>query len=150
VTRYYDDKHARANEVELGKTITARFAAAFPSDILDVSVGDAVADPEGPLPAPTVPTLFIEHNTEWSGGTQKTTVPRGVFAGIGMLIDASFRLPDETKPRVIKATVWRNPVLTDLAPEDRPEEKVYAGVAVACFDDFGKKLLASYFKPVKK
>jgi hypothetical protein len=150
VTHYFDDKHARTNEADLGKAIAARFAAAFPEDLLTFEVADAVADPDGPLPAPTVPTLFIEHNTEWSGGTQTTKVPRGVYAGIGLFIDASFRIPDDSKPRTFKQTIWRNPNLNDLAPEDRPEEKVYAAAQVSCFEEFGKKFLAIYFKPQKK
>ena len=151
-SRYFDEKHARAREAELGKTITDRFQAAFAKEILSFEQGDPVGgDQDEPLPAVTGPTLFIEHLTEWSGGASTTEKPRGVYVGVGILFEASFRMPDDAKPAYrFKLAGWRGPDLTLTKEEDRPEEKIYQAAAKEDFDLFAKKFLAGFFKPAEK
>ncbi len=151
-SRYFDEKHARAREADLGKTITDRFQEAFPKEILSFELGDPVGgDQDEPLPVATMPTLFIEHTTEWSGGAATTERPRGVYVGVGVIFEASFRLPEDPKPAYrFKLAGWRGPDTSLAKDEDRPEEKIYQAAAKDDFDQFAKKFLASFFKPAEK
>ncbi len=151
-SRYFDEKHARAREADLGKAIIDRFQAAFPKEILSFEQGDPIGgDQEEPLPAVTGPTLFIEHLTEWSGGASTTEKPRGIYVGLGVLFEASFRMPEDTKPAYrFKLAGWRGPDVSLAKEEDRPEEKIYQAAAKEDFDLFAKKFLAGFFKPAEK
>ena len=92
-SKYEDAPHMKPREDELGAAIVARFNQAFPKDVLEMSVGEQLADPEAPLPVVTVPTWFIDYVAEWDGGLKTSDKPRGVFAGVGYSLDASFRIP---------------------------------------------------------
>jgi hypothetical protein len=150
-TRYEDAAHMKPREDELGATIVARFNQAFPKDILQMSVGEAIADPETPLPPVTVPTWFIDYIAEWDGGLKTSDKPRGVFAGVGYSLDASFRMPDDSvKPlRYKPGIIWRGPKLEGLEDVDKPEEKIYADMAIGAFEQYGKKLLGTMFAVAK-
>jgi hypothetical protein len=115
--------------------------------VLELSVGETVADPDAALPVVTVPTWFIDYVAEWDGGLKTSDKPRGVFVGVGYSLDASFRLPDDSvKPLRFKpGTIWRGPKLEGLEDADKPEEKIYADMAIGAFDQYGKKLLATLF-----
>jgi len=151
-SRYFDAAHDAPREADMAKQIIARFAEAFPADLLALQVGEAVADPAAPLPPVTVPTLFIEHTTEWGGIVITSDAPRGVWAGIGVVGEASFRLPDDTKPMRYKFAGWRRPDMSIVRadPTARPEDKVYDTQERDAFDVFAKKALAVFFKPPPK
>ena len=96
-----------------------------------------------------VPTLFIEHGPTWNGSLITSASPRGVFVGLEMSFSALFRVPDDTKPLKIKLDVWKGPDLGSVKDDPKPEETAYAKMAGDAFDQFQKRLLASFFKPVK-
>ncbi len=146
-TRYEDAPHMKPREDELAAAIVARFNQAFPKDVLEMSAGEAVADPEAPLPVVTVPTMFIEYIAEWDGGLKTSDRPRGVFVGVGHSLDGTFRIPDDaTKPlRYKPGIIWRGPKLDGLENVDKAEEKIYADMAASAFEQYGKKLLGTMF-----
>lgn len=148
-TKYEDPQHMKPREEELGAAIVARFNQAFPKDVLEMSLGEAVADPDAPLPPVTVPTWFIDYVAEWDGGLKTSDRPRGVFAGVGYSLDASFRIPDDAaKPLRFKpGIIWRGPKLDGMENVDKAEEKIYADMAIGAFEQFGKKLLGTLFVP---
>src|SRR5206468_357661 len=92
-SQYFDDAHARPREAAAAKAIVARFASAFPPDILALDLGAPVPENEGPLPPNKIPTMFVEHSAEMSGASYLSANPRGVFVGLGMLFEVSFRFP---------------------------------------------------------
>jgi len=146
-TRYFDAGHAKPREADTAKTIAARFAEAFPADVLTVEVGDAIEDQDAPLPPVTAPTMFIVHQAEWGGGASRNDNPRGVFVSIGELFDADVRVPDDPRAAYkLHLAAWRGPNLGNLKGEEHPEERVYGTLAKDCFDQFTKKLLSSFFK----
>jgi len=151
-SRYFDDKHDAPREADMAKQLIARFEEAFPTDMLALQQGETVADPTAPLPPVTVPTLFVEHVTEWGGIVITNDTPRGVWAGFGVMGESTFRLPDDTKPMRYKFATWRRPDMNMVRsdPTVRPEEKVYDGQQRESFDLFAKKILATFFKPPPK
>jgi hypothetical protein len=145
-SQYFDDPHARPREAVAAKTILSRFAAAFPSDILDLEVGQPVLEPEGPLPPNKLPTMFVEHSAEMSGASYLSANPRGVFVGLGMLFEVSFRLPDESKPQRYRLSAWRPPDTT-ISKGDYPsfEAAVYETMASEGFGQFAQRYLSTFF-----
>ena len=148
-TRYFDLPHAHARETFAGRLLVERFAQAFPKDILDVTLGEPLLDPDAPLPEPAVPTLFLEHTADWSGGMTTSDVPRGVFVVVGVSFDVTFRIPADPRPYKFKYTTWRAPRMDGIRGVEHPEEVVYEQIAHDAFDQFTHKLLANFFKDAK-
>jgi hypothetical protein len=145
-SHYFEAKAVKPDEDALGAAIVQRFQAAFPGEILALSVEEAIADPDAALPAQvTVPTLFIEHGPAWSGSTVSSKNPRGVFVGLEIAFDASFRMPDDTKPIHLKVDGWHLPNVNGATDADKPEESIYAEMRAKAFDQFKKKLFAAFF-----
>jgi hypothetical protein len=145
-SQYFDDAHSRPRESASGKALVARFASAFAPDVVSLELAAPITDPDAPLPAITVPTLFVEHTSELSGASYLNANPRGVFVGTGMTFEATFRVPDDTKPYRFKQTVWRPPDVT-LSKGDAEtwETAVYEAMAAEGFNQFTQKFLASLF-----
>ena len=147
-SRYFDAAHAKKDEDELAAAVIQRFAQAFPTEIVALAVGEPIGDPDAPLPAQImVPTLFIEHGPTWSGSVITSTTPRGVYVGLQMSFSALFRVPDDTKPLKVRLDLWKAPDTASAKEDDRPEEAIYGKMEGDAFDQFQKKLLASFFKP---
>jgi hypothetical protein len=145
-TRYFDAKAVKPDEDALGAAIVQRFGAVFPPEIISMTVGEAIADPDAPLPAQiTSPTMFIEHGPAWSGSIFGTKNPRGLFVGLELSFDASFRLPDDTKPVRVKVDAWHMPSMSASTDAQNPEPSVYADMRSKAFEQFKKRLLGSFF-----
>ena len=56
--------------------------------------------------------MFIEHTAELSGASYLNANPRGVFVGLGMVFEVTFKIPDDAKPHKYKQTAWRPPDVT--------------------------------------
>jgi hypothetical protein len=145
-SQYFDDTHARPREVIAARTIVNRFAGAFPADILSLEVGQPVTDTEGPLPPNKYPTMYVEHSAEMSGASYLSANPRGVFVGLGMLFEVSFRLPDDNKPHKYRLSAWRPPDTT-VSKGDFPtfEAAVYETMATEGFAQFSQRYLSTFF-----
>lgn len=149
-SRYFDVAHLQARENDTAAAIIQRFTEAFPKDIVSVQMGEPLSEADGALPAPQVPTLFIDYGVEWAGGVVTSTNPRGVFIGAGVIFDASFRLPTDAKPLRLKLNDWRSPDVTKLKGESKAEEKLYESLARNCFEVFTKKMVATLFRAPPK
>jgi hypothetical protein len=154
-SRFFDDKHAAPREAALGKMLATQIDGGLADELFDVNVGPVVTEPD--LPEPTVPTLFITHATEWSGHNYVSNRPRGSYVGLNFILDASWVIPGDTKPFKYKAEIFRHAATHVLNNPDEPmlqvgqaEEKVYETMATDAFEQFAKKLLASFFTPPAK
>jgi len=154
-SRFFDDKHAGTREATLGKAVATQFDNGLAAELFEVSVGSIVTEPE--LPEPKVPTLFITHSTEWSGHNYTSNRPRGSYVGLNFNLEGSFVIPGDQKPYKFKAEIFRHAATSVLHGDDVPylgpgeaEEKVYETMATEAFDQFGKRLLASFFTPEPK
>jgi hypothetical protein len=147
-SRYFDDPAEKADLATLAAAISQRFAQTFPAELLSVSVGEPIADPDAPLPAQIAsPTMFIEHGAQWSGSIQASQKqPRGVFVGLELGFEAQFRLPDTTKPVRVKVNGWHLPNLATAKDADLPEDAVYREMRQKAVEPFQKKLLATFFR----
>jgi hypothetical protein len=144
-SQYFDEAHARSREETAGKTLAARFAASFPADIVSLEMGPPIGDPDAPLPAVTVPTIFIEHSSQVSGPSYLSARPRGVFVGLALVFEASFRLPDNGKPLNFKLPTWRNPDAKIEKGDGPLEAAVYEAMITGGFAQFTTKYLATFF-----
>jgi hypothetical protein len=145
-SQYFDDAHARSREEAAGKTLAARFAATFPADIVSLEMGPPIVDPEAPLPATSVPTVFIDHISQVSGPSYLSARPRGVFVGLALIFEATFRLPDDpSKALHFKLPTWRNPD-AKIDKGDAPlEAAVYEAMMTSGFGQFTSKYLGTFF-----
>lgn len=149
-SRYFDDAAEKGDTDALTAAIAQRFGELFPPEVLAVTPGDAVADPDAPLPAQVaVPTLFIEHGAVWAGSIQASHKPRGVFVGLELSFEALFRVPGDARPVKAKLDVWRLPELAAAADAEKPEEAVYGAMRAKGFAEFQKRLLTTLFPPAK-
>jgi hypothetical protein len=149
-SRYFDPPHDKPREQDLGKAIIERFTQAFPADILALEMGEANVDPDAPVTPPQdVPTLVIEHSVDWTGGEITSPSPRGVFIMMGINFESSFGIPGEPKDYKIKTTVWRRPEVNIAKQAEHPEEVVYADMGKGAYEQFGKKVLNTFFKPAE-
>ncbi len=144
-SQYFDDAHTRRREAVVGKTISSRFAQTFPPDTLSFELGPPITDPEGPLPPNTVPTLFVEHTPDVSAAAYLSNNPRGIFVGLGLQCEATFRIPDEGKPFRFKHTAWRPPDMTLSKGEESFEATVYESMAGDGYSQFAQKYLLNFF-----
>ena len=146
-SRYFDAKAVKGDEDALGAANVQRFAGVFPPEVVGVVVGEPISDPETPLPAQvTLPTLFIEHGPAWSGFIAATKVPRGLFVGLQLTFDATFRLPDDPKPAVrVKVENWYMPSMGAATDAESPEDSVYADMRNKAIDLFKKRLFGAFF-----
>ncbi|NOU27752.1 MAG: hypothetical protein HOO96_07610 [Polyangiaceae bacterium] len=149
-SRYFDEAHSAARDKVLGEAIVDAFGKAFPKEILAMKVGDPIADPgKSPLPAVTVPTLFITHFEDWSGHSYSSKKPRGVFIGVFFNFDAEFVIPGDTAVYKQKFVIFRGlpmALLKELetAPRTAPpiEERLYETMA----DEAKKQFEAKFVK----
>jgi len=145
-SHYFDDAAEKTDRDGLAAAISQRFADVFPPDILTVSTGEPIADPDAPLPAQlAVPTLFVERSSVWAGSIQASQKPRGVFIGLDLGFDATFRTPDDPKPVRVKLEVWRVPELGAARDADKPEDVVYGAMRAKAYEQFQKKLIGTFF-----
>lgn len=153
-SRFFDDKHAGPREAALGKTLAAQLGSGLAPELFLVSIGPLVTDPE--LPEPKDPTLYVTHVAEWSGHNYTSTRPRGSYVGINFTFDATFVIPGDPKPYKMKTDIFKHAATHVLNNPDEPmlapgqaEEKVYETMGQDAFEQFGKRLLASFFTPAK-
>jgi hypothetical protein len=108
-------------------------------------MGAPVADPDAPLPATTIPTIFIEHTSQVSGPSYVSARPRGVFVGLALVFEATFRLPDDAKPLHFKLPTWRNPDAKIEKGDGPLEAAVYDAMTTTAFAQFTSKYLSTFF-----
>ena len=149
-SRFFDDKHDTTREATLGKTVATAFDSGLAAELFDVSVGAVV--PEGELPEPKVPTIYITHGVDWQGANYTSTRPRGSYIGLNYIMEAVFWIPGDLKPYKYRQEFAKAPPLqvlhTDNGPGPGPgeaEEKVYETMSTDVFDQFGRKFLANFF-----
>jgi hypothetical protein len=146
-SRYFDDAAEKAELASMTAAIVNRFALAFPPDLLALTAGEAIVEPGAPLPVQIAsPTLFVEQSAAWSGSIQASQKPRGVFVGLELGFEGTFRLPDATKPLKVMANGWHLPNLAEARDEAAPEEAIYAEMRRKAEEAFQKKLLAVFFR----
>ncbi|MET0592944.1 MAG: hypothetical protein ABW133_09610 [Polyangiaceae bacterium] len=143
-SQYFDEPHARKREEVAAKAIAARFAASFPADILSFEMGAPIPE-DAAWPAPTVPTLFIEHLSQVSGPSYTSQRPRGVFVGLTAMFEATFKLPNDATAQHFKLPTWRNPD-AKIDRGDAPlEAAVYDAITTSAFAQFTNKYLTTFF-----
>ena len=108
-----DGSPVRAAENRAAKSF-APSSASFPSDLVRFSVGPA-------LPGPTTPDFDSDVTRQLSPGNIRVFVskkPRAAYAGIGLMSDSSFSVPDRSRPS-LQAQAWHVPDARRIEAEDR-------------------------------
>jgi hypothetical protein len=145
-SRYFDDEHISGWEGEIAKALFDRFATAFPKDVLSLQRGAPVGESD-PLPAVTVPTMFIEYTLQMSGASYISAKPRGVYVGLGLTAEPTFRIPGDPKALPFKVSAWRPPDLNPKKMEPPFEQNVYEAMGDAAFSKFSKDYQNLFFEP---
>lgn len=146
-SRYFDGDGEKPYEDALVAATAQRFLKVFPAELVAMTAGEPIADPDAPLSSSiAVPTLFIEHGASWHGGVVTMKNPRGVYCGLEISFTALFRLPDTTKPVKIGLDGWHVPDTAAASDAEKPEEAIYGEMHTNAFDRFQKRLLGAFFK----
>ena len=149
--QYFEPKRLEPNETAVANAIKERFAKVFEPEILTFVVGAPVEGESDEPPEPTVPTLFISHRLEWSGGAVARDKPRGVFIGILLFFKTAFVIPGDTAPLKSKYTAGENVSHELIAKNaDKPsagalESAVYESLLNDGFAQFRGRYLAKWF-----
>jgi hypothetical protein len=147
-SRYFDETHVRGWEAEVGKALIERFADVFPKDVLYLEQGAPIGEADT-LPAVTVPTVLVEYALEMSAAAYLSYRPRGVYVGLGLTAEPSFRIPDDAKPLRYKFSAWRPPDLNPKKLEPPYEQNVYEAMGLAAYTQLSKGYLGFFFKPAE-
>jgi hypothetical protein len=152
-SRFFTDKYHPKREEALSKSLLAAFDQGLSPELFEVAMGATIPADAETLPEVKLPTLFVTHVAEWSTHTYiSQSRPRGVFIGIQFNFEAVFTIPDNGKPYKFTDKVFKHAAIGVVREEDPPlgpgaaEEKIYDAMAMAAFDEFGKRLLSVFFK----
>lgn len=156
-SRFFTDKYHPKREEALSKSLLNAFDQGLSPELFAVSTGALVPADAEALPDVKVPTLFVTHVAEWSTHTYISEKrPRGVFVGLQFNFDAVFVIPDNGKPYKMTDKVFKHAAIGVVRDEDpmpgpgAAEEKIYDAMAMAAFDEFGKRLISVFFKEKPK
>jgi hypothetical protein len=141
-SQYFDGAHASERERRTGEVLRARFARTLPRALIDFELGDPL--PEDPKDGDLhVPTLVVEHTTLMNG-THVNPNPPHVLVGVGILFQASLRIPGDGNPARFKFSFWHAPDRAELRELDA--ERFYPRVAEDAFAQFSARYLGSVFR----
>lgn len=141
--QYFDAQHVKQHEQAAGQRIVAAFQELFPKDMLDFSLGEKIGQDVEEAPTPEVPTLFIEHRTQLSGGYLSSR-PRAVFVGAAFIFEAFFVLPGESSAPALKYSLWRPPDLKQFQKEGKKPPELYDAMNHEGFERFTDRLLKDW------
>ncbi len=140
-TRYLVGAPVRKAEKAAADELTAGFAEVFPADLLHFELGPPVEGTS--TPSFEVPTLFVSYRLEISGAFV-TKKPRAIFAGVGLVAEATLSVPDKEPPDTFKHTAWLAPERRRIEAGEVPPEEVYQEVMARAFARFTSKYLAPW------
>lgn len=143
-SQYFSPERAAARESIAFDRLRGRFAQLFPVDIVELVEGPILDDPAATYPVVTTPTLFFSHET-LMGGVFAVRNPTGVFAGVGVVFELSFRLPNRPNTLEYQLSVWQTPELARIRDERLKPEEVYETMASNAFERFLGKLMDRWF-----
>ncbi len=148
-SRFFGAKEMASREQLAGEILVRVLQRLFPEEIVKFSLAPALPslDPEEPdrsLPETNVPTMFIDHRTELSGGVFNRR-PRGVFLGVGIFFKVRFVIPGESYDLHHDIPTWRTPSARVMKLEKRTTGDVYEDMARRSFSQFLSKYLARLF-----
>lgn len=142
-SQYFDEAHTKAREVIAGKELIAELGKAFSPEILKFEIGERLHEPKPEQLEVNVPTLFIEHTTRLSG-TYVSSAPRGVYMGVSVMFESSFRIPRDPDFWSVKHSAW-NPPQTELLKRDPSPKLLYDTAALDGYRGFSQKLTSRFF-----
>lgn len=149
-SRHFGPEQMRQREALAAPLLISALQPLFPTEIVRFELGEALPSPEDDerlpeLPTPSVPTLFIDHRTELSGGTTHAK-PRGIFMGAGIFYDTLFVIPGEEAVLEINVPTWRTPSRQIMDRDSRTIADVYEDLARRSFALFLRRYLERVLK----
>jgi hypothetical protein len=149
-SRYFGAEQMRQREALAAPLLIAALQSLFKPEIVRFELADALPSPEPEekapdLPEPTVPTLYIDHRTELSGGYVNPK-PRGIFLGAGIFFDTVFIIPGDRSHLKMTVPTWRTPSRPVMQHEKRSTGDVYEDLARRSFTLFLRRYLDRILK----
>lgn len=149
-SRHFGPEEMRAREALAAPILISALQSLFRPEIVRFEHAAALPspDPDEPLadlPSPSVPTLYIDHRTELSGGYTHAK-PRGIFMGAGIFFDTRFVIPGERQELEINIPTWRTPSRKVMDLETRTIADVYEDLARRSFTLFLRRYLERVLK----
>ena len=138
---YVEGAPVRAAEARAGKELCAALGKLFPEDLVRFTVGPAIQGAE--TPAFDKPTLLVSYRLEISG-VFVSKKPRAVYAGVGLMGDSSFSVPDKEPAYTWKNQAWHVPDTRRIEAEDLKPDAVYGELLDKAFTRFITKYMAPW------
>ena len=138
---YLEGKLVRTAEEHAGKELCAALGKLFPEDLVRFSLGPAVQ--AATTPSFDKPTLLVSYRLEISG-VFVSKKPRGAYAGVGLMGESSFSVPDKEASYSFKDQAWHVPDTRRIEAEDLKPETVYSELIDKAFARFIKKYMAPW------
>jgi hypothetical protein len=149
-SRYFGEAPMREREALAGPLLAEALQSLFSPEIVSFQLGEPLPaldseETDDSWPEVSVPTLFIDHRTELSGGYVSPN-PRGIFLGAGIFFSTLFVIPGNDYP--LKATVptWRTPSRNVMKLKERTTGDVYEDLARRSFSLFLSRYLDRVLK----
>jgi hypothetical protein len=145
-SQYFDAEHMHGREALAGPLLIDALQSLFAHEVVRVEAGAALptvgAEDDAPeLPEPAVPTLYIHHLTELSGG-QTHNKPRGFFVSSAITFYTDFVIPGDDYRLSFKISTWRAPDRKVMDNDQRTFADVYEDMARRSFSIFLSRYLA--------
>jgi hypothetical protein len=149
-SHYFEAEQMRRREALAAPLLIDALQSLFAPEILRFELGPALPSPEAddklpPLPDPSVPTLYIDHRTELSGGIVNPK-PRGIFLGAGIFFETQFSIPGDEPALKISIPTWRTPARPVMKHKHRTTGDVYEDLARRSFTLFVRRYLDRLLK----
>jgi hypothetical protein len=149
-SRYFEAEQMRRREALAAPLLIQALQSLFKPEILQFELAAALPspDPDEKLPAlpePSVPTLYIDHRTELSGGLVNPK-PRGIFLGAGIFFETSFVIPGDDYALKLSIPTWRTPARPVMKHKHRTTGDVYEDLARRSFSLFVRRYLDRVLK----
>ncbi len=144
-SRHFVDEPMTRREDMLAALLIQALQSLFPPEIVKFERGESLpaVAPDERVPAwpeATVPTLFIHHRTELSGGIVNPK-PRGIFMGAGIFFDTVFVIPGDAQELELNVPTWRTPSRPLMQHKARTTADVYEDLARRSFNLFLRRYL---------
>lgn len=142
--QYFDEENARRREEKAASILLPGLQAGFKKDYLEFVLGEPL-EGDGDWPEVKVPTLFVQHTTNMSGGFTNQ-VPRGVYVGLGQEFIAKFVVPGQETTFDFTRSFWVPPNLTILREQQLDTGPFYDVMATPGYERFARNLLEKIYK----
>lgn len=139
-----------AREAALVVGIERSFLKVFPRDVIPLKVGAPLEDGDATLSNVSAPTVVVDWEITWSGGTFVARDRARRYLGLAVNVDVSIHAPAVDAPLVYSLRAEPPPLLVvdSKGPAGKDDDaRVYDAIMITAFEASSARLLTVFFEP---